>query len=62
VTFHLKGLSEEDFLDACNQLAPAIAQVLAHPAPSEFLRPSDPQRDDVALTTWRVVGGSPPPF
>lgn len=27
VTFHLKGLSREDYLAACNQLAPAIAQV-----------------------------------
>ncbi|MEX1156832.1 MAG: YdhR family protein [Chloroflexota bacterium] len=27
VTFHLEGLSGEDYLAACNQLAPAIAQV-----------------------------------
>lgn len=27
VTFHLKGLTREDYLGACNQLAPAIAQV-----------------------------------
>lgn len=27
VTFHLKGLTGEDYLGACNQLAPAIAQV-----------------------------------
>jgi quinol monooxygenase YgiN len=27
VTFHLEGLSSEDYLAACNQLAPAIAQV-----------------------------------
>lgn len=27
VTFHLEGLSGDDYLAACNQLAPAIAQV-----------------------------------
>lgn len=27
VTFHLEGLTEEAYLAACNQLAPAIAQV-----------------------------------
>ena len=27
VTFQLQGLSEEDYLAVCNQLAPAIAQV-----------------------------------
>lgn len=27
VTFNLEGLSEDDYLAACNQLAPAISQV-----------------------------------
>lgn len=72
VTFHLEGLSREDFLAACNQLAPAIAQVpglisktfIANPATNSYggvhvWRDRDSMEAYRSSDLWQTIEGHP---